>query len=89
MAYNQRDTVLDPNQSNLIKAFRDLIEARIPCMWRVSPHSNNYPENSRSPNAMEDKEELLLELWVFWFDDRHTKVVDRNPHLGTLEGMSW
>ncbi|KAG0172639.1 mediator of RNA polymerase II transcription subunit 13 [Apophysomyces sp. BC1034] len=57
-------------------------------MWRVSPDNGNDPADLRSLNGSKDEETVLLELWVFWFDDRHTKEVDKNQYLGLLEEIN-
>lgn len=31
---------------------------------------------------------IILELWVFWFDDRHTGLIDANSLLKELDGKN-
>ena len=68
----------DHPESILIQAFRNLIQLNIPCVWRPAPTTQLEEEEDQV---------VLLELWVFWFDDRHTGVVDNNEMLKQLEGM--
>jgi hypothetical protein len=58
----------------LLKAYSDLIASNIPALWRISSESTE-PGN-----------DFLLELWVFWFDERHTGKIDANDDLDALEG---
>lgn len=46
----------------------------IPAFWRVSSEST------------EPGKDLELELWVFWFDERHTGKIDANDNLYALDG---
>ncbi|KAG2227271.1 hypothetical protein INT45_008515 [Circinella minor] len=63
-------TAGDDLNKHLIQAFRQLALLNIPCTWRV---------------ATQQEEQVILELWVFWFDDRHTGEIDDNPYLHNLE----
>ncbi|KAI9252879.1 mediator complex subunit 13 C-terminal-domain-containing protein [Phascolomyces articulosus] len=60
----------DDLHKHLVKAFRQLVQLNIPCTWRV---------------ATQQEEQVKLELWVFWFDDRHTGEIDDNLYLQNLE----
>lgn len=53
-------------------AFRHLLGLNIPCVWQIVPS--------------QDKELIVLELSVFWFDDKHTDIIDSNTHLKELKG---
>jgi hypothetical protein len=46
----------------------------IPALWRIASEST------------EPEKDLILELWVFWFDERHTGKIDANDDLYTLDG---
>lgn len=72
------------SESILIQAFRNLIQLNIPCLWRPAPTT---PLEQDKTSSDKDDDVVLLELWVFWFDDRHTGVVDNNEMLKQLEGM--
>lgn len=39
-----------------------------------------------TPRVNQSGDALSLELWVFWFEDRHTGVIDANQYLTELEG---
>lgn len=39
-----------------------------------------------TPRINSSRDALSLELWVFWFEDRHTGVIDANQYLSELEG---
>lgn len=53
-----------------------MIALNIPALWRISSESTE-PGN-----------DFVLELWVFWFDERHTGKIDANDYLDALEGKS-
>lgn len=55
-----------------MNAFQSLIDLNIPCVWQVAPN--------------QEKEFVTLELWVFWFDDRHTGMIDDHVRLKELKG---
>jgi hypothetical protein len=61
----------------LMKAYNDLISTSIPALWRIASESN------------ESDKDLELELWVFWFDERHTGKIDANDDLGALDGKCY
>lgn len=71
-------------ESILIQAFRNLVQLNIPCVWRPAPTTTQLEEEKASNKV--DDHVVLLELWVFWFDDRHTGLVDNNEMLKQLEG---
>ncbi|KAI9253200.1 mediator complex subunit 13 C-terminal-domain-containing protein [Sporodiniella umbellata] len=58
----------------LLKAYSELLGTSIPVTWRI------VQENDRNPDK-----DVLLELWVFWFDDSHTGKVDSNESLRELD----
>ncbi|KAI8142064.1 mediator complex subunit 13 C-terminal-domain-containing protein [Fennellomyces sp. T-0311] len=73
----ERSTLLDSLKRHtlsnpLIQAFHELCDLNIPCTWRA-PRSNNHDST------------VKLELWVFWFDERHTGRIDANVLLNELE----
>ncbi|KAI8149233.1 mediator complex subunit 13 C-terminal-domain-containing protein [Fennellomyces sp. T-0311] len=70
--WNQKD---DSDTHHLIRASRNLLQLRIPCTWRVAPESV----------PVQDDDEVTLELWVFWFEDRFTGKIDDNVYLQSLE----
>lgn len=57
-----------------MRAYNDLISASIPTLWRISSESTEVGN------------EFTLELWVFWFDERHTGKIDANDDLYALDG---
>jgi hypothetical protein len=59
-----------------MRAYTNLISASIPALWRVVSEST------------EPGKELMLELWVFWFDERHTGRIDANDDLYALDGKN-
>ncbi|KAI9476551.1 MAG: mediator complex subunit 13 C-terminal-domain-containing protein [Benjaminiella poitrasii] len=64
---------LDCNSITLLKAYNDLLSMNIPAVWRIISESD------------ESGKDLVLELWVFWFDERHTGKIDANDDLYILE----
>ncbi|KAI7891231.1 mediator complex subunit 13 C-terminal-domain-containing protein [Mucor mucedo] len=54
-------------------AFHQLISINIPCVWQITPS--------------QDKELISLELHVFWFDDKHTGIIDSSSHLKALKEL--
>lgn len=58
----------------LLKAYAEMMALGIPTLWRVHAESN------------EPAKDLELELWVFWFDERHTGKIDANDNLYALDG---
>ncbi|KAI7892992.1 mediator complex subunit 13 C-terminal-domain-containing protein [Mucor mucedo] len=56
-----------------MRAYTNLISANIPALWRVVSEST------------EPGKEITLELWVFWFDERHTGKIDANDDLYALD----
>ncbi|KAI9499248.1 mediator complex subunit 13 C-terminal-domain-containing protein [Zychaea mexicana] len=72
----------DHNSSNaLIQAFHELCDLNIPCTWRAVPLSRSNNNNDDKKNG----DTVKLELWVFWFDERHTGRIDGNDMLNQLE----
>lgn len=57
-----------------MRAYTNLISASIPTLWTISSESN------------EPGKDIVLELWVFWFDERHTGKIDTSDDLDALEG---
>lgn len=60
-----------------MRAYKNLISSSIPATWRITSD-----EQQSSP------EKVTLELWVFWFDERHTGKIDANDDLDALEGIN-
>ncbi|KAI8381278.1 mediator complex subunit 13 C-terminal-domain-containing protein [Radiomyces spectabilis] len=83
----RRELTFSPTNNILIKAFRNLIEMSIPCMWRVTPKPATEGDKPDTPGESEPQGDDLipLELWVFWFDERHTGKIDSDQYLNTLE----
>ncbi|KAI7864024.1 mediator complex subunit 13 C-terminal-domain-containing protein [Spinellus fusiger] len=74
-----------PTENNLIKTYRELIQLGILSMWRIS---SDHSQDTPSPEPMNDQDstdKVLLELWVFWFDEKHTGKIDSNRSLRILE----
>lgn len=65
----------DTSKDVLMRAYTNLISASIPALWRITSES------------VEPGKELALELWVFWFDERHTGKIDANDDLYALDGI--
>ncbi|KAI8637914.1 mediator complex subunit 13 C-terminal-domain-containing protein [Parasitella parasitica] len=57
----------------LLKAYTEMIAHSIPAFWRIRCEST------------EPGRDLELELWVFWFDERHTGKIDANDNLYALD----
>ncbi|KAI9024364.1 mediator complex subunit 13 C-terminal-domain-containing protein [Phycomyces nitens] len=73
MCYGMFDA--DPTTNVLINAFWDLLDLKIPVAWCLS-HSQ--------PS---DKSLINLDLWVFWFDDSHTGLIDGHQGLRALDEL--
>ncbi|KAI7854657.1 mediator complex subunit 13 C-terminal-domain-containing protein [Circinella umbellata] len=65
----------------LIQAFYELCDLNIPCTWRAVPTTSKNNNNKHN----DDNDIVNLELWVFWFDERHTGRIDANDMLNQLE----
>ncbi|KAI9278643.1 mediator complex subunit 13 C-terminal-domain-containing protein [Phascolomyces articulosus] len=74
---HEHDTSTTTTTNVLIQAFNELCDLNIPCTWRAVPRT---PKNSKDNN-----DTVKLELWVFWFDERHTGLIDANYGLNQLE----
>lgn len=59
-------------ENSIVSTFQCLIDLNIPCVWQVMPS--------------QEKEMVVLELWVFWFDDKHTGLIDDHSQLKELKG---
>ncbi|KAI7866317.1 mediator complex subunit 13 C-terminal-domain-containing protein [Spinellus fusiger] len=70
----QKDLKGELNTNVLIRAYWDLIAMGVPCLWRRAAHNTS-------------RERVVLELWVFWFDDSHTGHIDAHQGLQLLEGF--
>jgi hypothetical protein len=79
-----------PNYDNsndiLLRAYTNLISLSIPATWRITTSSKDEDDQAESAAAPGKEEQVTLELWVFWFDERHTGKIDANDDLGALEG---
>ncbi|OAD76439.1 alpha trans-inducing transcription factor [Phycomyces blakesleeanus NRRL 1555(-)] len=75
---------LDPTENILIKTFKTLTQLGILCMWRMASENN---ECSSSPTQNPDQDIVPLELWVFWFDEKHTGKIDSNYELSILDEL--
>jgi hypothetical protein len=58
----------------LMKAFRHLLSLNIPSVWQII--------------QSDEKDLITLELWVFWFNDKHTGIIDNNIELKELQGTT-
>lgn len=65
----------DRSKNILLKAYFELLAISIPVTWRIAHENEENLDN-----------QILLELWVFWFDDGHTGKVDSNESLRELDG---
>jgi hypothetical protein len=73
----------EPSNVPLIAGYRSIMRANIPAFWRTL----DAKDDSEGDETAKDAEETVrVELWVFWIDDKHTGIVDRNPYLNELEG---
>jgi hypothetical protein len=70
---NSPEDVINKDMT-LLKAYTEMIALSIPTFWKVSSEST------------EPGKDLELELWVFWFDERHTGKIDANDNLYALDG---
>jgi hypothetical protein len=59
-------------ENSLINAYHHLISRNVPSQWHISSQTSDN---------------VTLELWVFWFDDRHTETIDNSSDLKNLIGM--
>ncbi|KAG0750027.1 hypothetical protein G6F62_005120 [Rhizopus arrhizus] len=64
----------DRSKNILLKAYFELLAISIPVTWRIAHENEENLDN-----------QILLELWVFWFDDGHTGKVDSNESLHELD----
>ncbi|GAA5814037.1 hypothetical protein MFLAVUS_007527 [Mucor flavus] len=71
--YLKRAPNYDTSKDILMRAYTNLISASIPTLWTISSESN------------EPGKDIVLELWVFWFDERHTGKIDTSDDLDALE----
>ncbi|KAI8978031.1 mediator complex subunit 13 C-terminal-domain-containing protein [Pilobolus umbonatus] len=78
--YLKKTPNYDTEPDILLRAFDELMGLGIPATWRVLP----YAQSPRNDHQKGDTD-TLLELWVFWFDERHTGKIDSNMKLKTLE----
>jgi hypothetical protein len=53
-----------------------MITLNIPATWRIVP------------NQETDKDIISLELWLFWFDNKHTNIVEKDIQLKQLQGKA-
>jgi hypothetical protein len=76
----------EPTNVPLIAGYRSIMRANIPAFWRTLDTKDDSEEDETAKDA---EENVRVELWVFWIDDKHTGIVDRNPYLNELEGKSF
>lgn len=65
---------IENHQNSLINAYHRLISLNIPSHWHITSQTS-------------DSDTLTLELWIFWFDHRHTGTIDNSNELKNLQGM--
>ncbi|KAF1806655.1 mediator complex subunit 13 C-terminal-domain-containing protein [Mucor lusitanicus] len=65
---------MDPPESHnaLIDAYRHILALNIPATWHILS------------NQKTDKDTVTLELWIFWFDNKHTQVIETDARLKEL-----
>jgi hypothetical protein len=73
----------EPSNVPIIAGYRSIIRANIPAFWRILDTKVDIEEDNMTKDT---EENVKIELWVFWIDDKHTGIVDRNPYLNDLEG---
>ncbi|GAN07643.1 hypothetical protein MAM1_0170d07145 [Mucor ambiguus] len=64
---------LPESHNAIIDAYNHMLTLNIPATWHILS------------NQKTDKETAMLELWVFWFDYRHTQVIETDPRLKELK----
>lgn len=75
----------EPSNEPLMAAYRSILRVNIPAFWRILDAKSDREEDE----AIEDDEDnVKVELWVFWIDEKHTGIVDRNTLLNELEGRT-
>jgi hypothetical protein len=75
----------EPSNDPLMAAYRSILRVNIPAFWRILDAKSDREEDE----AIEDDEDnVKVELWVFWIDEKHTGIVDRNTLLNELEGRT-
>lgn len=80
---NQKQEKTQTTNEQLLSAYRSMLRANIPAVWRILERDDGA-ENVDSDKEID--ETVTAELWVFWMDDKHTGIVDRNVFLEQLEG---
>jgi hypothetical protein len=69
----------------LLSAYRSMLRANIPAVWRILEKDGD----AQQANIEKEIDDIVkAELWVFWMEDKHTGIVDRNVFLEQLEGKS-
>lgn len=58
-----------------MRAYTNLVSTNIPAVWKFTEQQQQ-----------EQDDLLSLELWVFWFDEKHTGRIDAMEDLNALEG---
>ncbi|CAM0138057.1 mediator of RNA polymerase II transcription subunit 13 [Umbelopsis sp. WA50703] len=59
-----------------------MLRANIPAVWRILEKD----EDAQQANIEKEIDDIVkAELWVFWMEDKHTGIVDRNVFLEQLE----
>lgn len=69
---------MDPPEAHnaTVDAYRHMLALNIPATWHILS------------NQKTDKDTVALELWVFWFDGKHTQVIEADAHLKRLRGKT-
>lgn len=62
------------SKNSIINAYQHLIALNIPATWHIAS------------NQKTDKDTVSLELWLFWFDNKHTNVIEKDIQLKQLQG---
>lgn len=61
-------------KNSIINTYQRLIALNIPATWHIAS------------NQKADKDTVSLELWLFWFDNKHTNVIEKDIQLKQLQG---
>ncbi|KAL7327403.1 mediator of RNA polymerase II transcription subunit 13, variant 2 [Mucor circinelloides] len=57
----------------IIDAYKHLIALNIPATWHILS------------NPKTNKDSVTLELWLFWFDNKHTQVIETDARLKEMQ----
>ncbi|KAL9540167.1 hypothetical protein MBANPS3_009834 [Mucor bainieri] len=73
--HGSNPSYMDPPASHnnaMLDAYKHVLALNIPATWHMLS------------NQKTDKDTVTLELWVFWFDSKHTSVIETDAQLKQL-----